>query len=367
MSKYARYARQMILPEIGIAGQDRLSAARILCVGAGGLGCPALLYLAGAGVGHIGIVDNDCVDESNLQRQGLYTMNDVGRPKAMAARDHLLAFNPRVDVTAYTTRLTAENAQQLIDVYDIIIDGSDNFATRFLVNDACTMLGKPLIYGSVSKFEGQASVFDARHGPCYRCLFPEMPGVGFGGNCAEAGVIGVVPGLIGVIQATEAIKLIIGIGESLLGRLLLINTLTMTSYQLQISKDSHCPCCSKSKPTTLKEYVQGGCAMTTEEITATELLQLMERKTPHTLVDVREPDEYALCSITDAKLIPLREIPTRFNELDKNMLIILQCHHGRRSLQALQFLKTQGFTNLKNLTGGIDAWAEVCDPKMPRY
>ncbi len=366
MGNNARYARQMILPNIGTTGQKRLSSAKVLCIGAGGLGCPALLYLAGAGVGHIGIVDNDSVDESNLQRQVLYTMGDIGRPKAEVARDRLLALNPQIEVTAHTTRLTAKNAHHLISSYDIIIDGSDNFATRFLVNDACVMLGKPLIYGSVSKFEGQASVFDAQRGPCYRCLFPEMPGPEQSGNCAQTGVIGVVPGLIGMIQATEAIKMIVGIGESLLGRLMLIDTLTMTPRQLQLSKDSNCPCCS-GKPTSLKDYTQGECTMTAPEITATELKQLMDHNTPLTLVDVREPDEFALCNIKGAKLIPLKEIPNRHNELQKNELIVLQCHHGRRSLQALQFLQALGFTNLKNLTGGIDAWAEHCDPAMTRY
>lgn len=369
MNDFKRYARQMILPEIGKDGQNRLSTAKVLCVGAGGLGCPTLLYLAGAGVGHIGIVDNDVVDESNLQRQTLYTVDDLGQPKVSAAQKRLNAFNPKINITPHITRLTADNASEILAPYDIVIDGSDNFATRFLVNDVCVRLQKPLVYGSVQKFEGQASVFDATQGPCYRCLFPELPGPGMGANCAEAGVLGVVPGLIGMIQATEALKLILGKGQTLLGRLLVVDTLSMAFRQIEIPKDKDCPCCGKNaKPTPLHHYDTGGCTMTNDiEITPRELQKMIQTDVPLTLIDVREPDEYEVCKITGAQLIPLRQIPARVGELDKNKLIVLHCHHGRRSMMALQFLQEEGFTQLKNLEGGIDAWAEECDPKMTRY
>jgi adenylyltransferase/sulfurtransferase len=369
MNDFTRYARQMILPEIGKDGQNRLSAANVLCVGAGGLGCPVLLYLAGAGVGHIGIIDNDVVDESNLQRQTLYTMADIGRSKVVAAQERLQAFNPNLQVTPYNTRLTAENALEILAPYDIIIDGSDNFATRFLVNDACVRLQKPLVYGSVQKFEGQASVFDAAQGPCYRCLFPEIPEPGMGPSCAEAGVLGVMPGLIGMIQATEALKIILGTGNTLRGRLLVLDALSMAFHQIEIPKDKDCPCCGNhAQPVPLHDYNTGGCTMNNDiTITPRELQKMIQTDAPLTLVDVREPDEHAVCKIMGAQLIPLRQIPARVSELDKNKLIVLHCHHGRRSLMALQFLQEEGFTQLKNLEGGIDAWAEECDPKMVRY
>lgn len=363
MDDFKRYARQMILPEIGKDGQRRISAANVLCVGAGGLGCPALLYLAGAGVGHIGVVDDDCVDESNLQRQVLYTMADVGRSKAEVARERLLTFNPQLDVTAYTTRLTSENAEKILRPYDIVIDGSDNFPTRFLVNDACVMLGKPLVYGSVLQWEGQASVFDARNGPCYRCLFPEIPTIG--PSCAEAGVLGVLPGLVGTLQATETLKLILNAGESLRGRLIMIDARTATWKTLHIEKDPSCACCSKPVY-TLHTYASGDC-MANESITSQELKKMIADKTPFTLVDVREPDEYEICKISGSKLIPLKQLPNRLGELNKDALIVLHCHHGRRSMMALQFMQEEGFTQLKNLEGGIDAWAEACDPQMTRY
>lgn len=355
----------MVLPEIGIDGQKRLSVANVLCVGAGGLGCPALLYLAGAGVGHLGIVDSDTVDESNLQRQVLYTMADVGRPKVEAARERLLAFNPQIEVTAYATRLTAETAEKIIAPYDIVIDGSDNFPTRFLVNDACVKLGKPLVSGSVFKFEGQVSVFDARNGPCYRCLFSEFPVAGQ--NCAEAGVLGVLPGIIGTVQATETLKLILNIGDSLCGRLLVMNALDTTWKTFQIEKDPKCECCS-SPDLQLRNYDIGGCAMIeTQCISATELKQKLDAGEKILVVDVREPDEYATCKIPGTILIPLQTIPERFSELDPSATIVLHCHHGRRSLMALEFLREKGFINLINLTGGIDAWSCEVDPTVPRY
>lgn len=368
MDDFKRYARQMILPEIGKDGQSRLSSAKVLCVGAGGLGCPALLYLTGAGVGHIGIVDHDVVDETNLQRQTLYTTADIGRPKVMAAQERLSAFNPKITITPHHTRLSAENATGILSSYDIIIDGSDNFATRFLVNDTCVLLKKPLIYGSVQKFEGQASVFDATQGPCYRCLFPELPGLGMGPNCAEAGVLGVMPGLVGMLQATETLKLILGKGQTLQGRLLVVDALSMAFRQIEIPKDKDCPCCSKdAQAASLHNYDTGGCTMNDIAITPRELQKMIQTDVPLTLIDVREPDEYELCKITGAQLIPLRQIPARVNELSKDSLIVLHCHHGRRSLMALQFLQEEGFTKLKNLEGGIDAWAEECDPSMARY
>lgn len=368
MNEFARYSRQMILPEVGMAGQKQLSVAKVLCVGAGGLGCPTLLYLAGAGVGHIGIVDNDVVDESNLQRQVLYSMGDIGRPKASAARERLLAFNPQIQITTHATRLTAGNAREIMARYDIIVDGTDNFPTRFLLNDACVLLNKPLVYGSVLRFEGQVSVFDAQRGPCYRCLFPEIPGPGMGPSCAEAGVVGIVPGIIGMLQANEVIKLILDKGDTLRGRLLLVDTMGMSFRELQLSKDEHCPCCQQDASSiVLKDYTTGGCAMSDIEITAKDLQKLLQAKTPLTLIDVREPDEHATCHIKGSRLIPLNDLPAHAHTLDKNQLIVLHCHHGVRSMRALQFLNTQGFTNVKNLAGGIDAWAEECEPKMARY
>lgn len=368
MTEFARYARQMILPEVGMAGQKQLAAAKVLCVGAGGLGCPALLYLAGAGIGHFGIVDNDTVDESNLQRQVLYTMSDIGQPKATAARERLLAFNPQIQITSHVTRLTASNARETMSPYDIIIDGTDNFATRFLINDACVMLNKPMVYGSVLRFEGQVSVFEASQGPCYRCLFPEIPGPGMGPSCAEAGVVGVVPGLIGMMQANEVIKLILDKDNTLRGRLLLVDTMSMSFRELQLAKDEHCPCCHKDPSSIiLKDYTTGACVMSDIEITAKDLQKLLEDGTPLTLVDVREPDEHAICCIKGARLIPLNDLPAHAHTLDKSQLIVLHCHHGVRSMRALQFLKTQGFTTVKNLIGGIEAWGEECEPDMTRY
>ncbi len=368
MDEFARYARQMILPEIGTVGQKQLLSAKVLCVGAGGLGCPALLYLAGAGVGHLGIVDHDTVDESNLQRQPLYTMADIGRSKTEAARERLLAFNPQIEVTTHAVRLATANAREIVAAYDIVIDGSDNFSTRFLLNDACVLLKKPLVHGSVLRFEGQVSVFDAEHGPCYRCLFPEMPAPGMGPSCAEAGVVGVVPGLIGMIQACEVIKLILGRPDVLRGRLLLVDALSMSFRELQLSKDDRCPCCRRdAPPITLKDYTIGGCTMDNMEISPKDLQKLMQDGTPLTLIDVREPNEHATCRIRGARLIPLNELAAHINELDKDRLIVLHCHHGGRSMRALQFLQSRGFTRLKNLTGGIDAWAEGCEPNMVRY
>lgn len=361
----------MILPELGIEGQRRLSTARVLCVGAGGLGCPALLYLAGAGLGHIGIVDNDRVDEGNLQRQVLYTMEDLGRPKVEAARERLLAFNPKIEITAHNTRLTAENAEKLISLYDIIIDGSDNFETKFLLNDVCVVSGKALVSGSVLRFEGQVGVFDSRSGPCYRCLFPAPPAPEAGGSCVAAGVLGVVPGIIGVIQATEAIKLILGVGQTLLGKLLVMDARSMSFRELQLSKDENCPCCGDgiaSEPPPLATTQQGDRAMTeTVCISATELKKRLDAGEKLVIVDVREPDEFATCKIPGAILVPLQTLPERFGELDRNATLVLQCHHGRRSLMALEFLRDRGFTNLINLTGGIDAWSCEVDPGVPRY
>lgn len=359
----------MILQEVGPTGQTKLTQARVLCIGAGGLGCPALLYLAGAGVGHIGIVDNDSVDISNLQRQILYTTADIGQSKVLCAQRRLSALNPEIAVVAHHVRLTAENAAALITLYDIVIDGSDNFETRFLVNDACVMLRKPLIYGSVLRFEGQVSVFDAERGPCYRCLFPEPPSAQLAPNCAEAGVLGVLPGLIGTLQATEAIKLILGQGKLLCGRLLLYDALQLTYKELALEKNPDCPCCHPQRiPQHLHDYLLGGCAMADVQcLSATELKQRLDAGEKILIVDVREPDEYALCKIPGAQLIPLQTLPQRFSELDKAATIVLQCHHGRRSLMALEFLQQNGFTKLFNLTGGIDAWSCEVDSNIPRY
>lgn len=373
-----RYSRHLTLPEVGVAGQEKLKAASVLCIGAGGLGSPVAMYLAAAGVGRIGLVDFDVVDETNLQRQIIHGTSAVGRPKLESARTRLGDINPHVAVECHAVRLSSGNALELFGRYDVVIDGTDNFPTRYLSNDACVLLKKPNIYGAIFRFEGQASVF-APHlgGPCYRCLFPEPPPPGMVPSCAEGGVLGVLPGVIGVIQATEAIKLILGKGESLLGRLLLYNALDMKFREMKIRRDPACPVCGERPTITrLIDYeqfcgVRGGQTMNTEqagdEITAVELAAMLKRGEKFTLVDVREPDEWAICRIPDATLLPLSALPQRFGELPKDARLVLHCKAGKRSMKALQFLREQGYTNLKSVRGGIDAWATDVDPSVPRY
>jgi adenylyltransferase/sulfurtransferase len=376
-NEISRYSRHLILPEVGPDGQKRLKAARILLIGAGGLGSPLGLYLAAAGVGRIGLVDFDVVDFSNLQRQILHGTPDVGRPKLQSARDRLQAINPEVEIDAYETALTSRNAREILAPYDIVIDGTDNFPTRYLVNDACVLLGKPNVYGSIFRFDGQASVFYPPHGPCYRCLYPEPPPPGEVPSCAEGGVLGVLPGLIGCIQATEAIKLILGKGEPLIGRLLLYDALTLRFREFKVKRNPRCPLCGESPIITdLVDYEQF-CGVRREEpvpmpsadqeMTVEELKRRLDQNEPVFILDVRNPEEYQLCRIPGSTLIPLGDLPQRYGELDPSREIVVHCKSGMRSARAAQFLRGQGFINIKNLTGGIRAWADRIDPTVPKY
>jgi adenylyltransferase/sulfurtransferase len=375
-----RYSRHLIMPEVGVDGQRKLKAGSVLCIGAGGLGSPAAMYLAAAGVGTIGIVDFDVVDFSNLQRQIIHTTPDVGRSKLASARDRIEAINPHVEVRTYETALSSENALKLFEPYDIILDGTDNFPTRYLVNDACVLLGKPNTYGSIFRFEGQASVFGTKAGPCYRCLYPEPPPPGLVPSCAEGGVLGVLPGIIGVIQATEAIKLLTGIGEPLIGRFLIYDALKMRFRELKLKKDPDCPVCG-THPTVTKliDYDQfcgihpaaaentGVNPNTGLDITAVELKQRLDRGDKLTLVDVREPNEYQINRIPGTVLIPLGEVPRRYAELDKDAEIVVHCKMGGRSAKAADFLRSVGFTRVLNLKGGILDWIDKVDPSQPKY
>jgi adenylyltransferase/sulfurtransferase len=371
--QFRRYRRHVILPEFGDAGQEKLLAAKVLIVGAGGLGCPAALYLAAAGVGTLGLVDFDVVDESNLQRQILFTTADIGAPKVDVAAARLRDANPDVRVRTHNLRLAADNALEIIDQYDLVLDGTDNFPTRYLVNDACVMTGKPNIYGSIYRFEGQLSLFGTPAGPCYRCLFPEPPPPEAIPNCAEAGVLGVLPGTIATAQATEAIKHITGIGESLAGRFLLYDALAMTWRQLTVAKQADCPVCTANPTITeLRETETTRPNETSamiEEISVTELYDQMAARTDLMLLDVREQNEYDYAHIDGAILLPLSELMTRYTELEphRDKLIVAHCHHGTRSAQAIGFLQSNGFTKLKNLAGGIDAWSNEVDPTVPMY
>ncbi len=369
-----RYGRHLILPEVGLSGQRRLKAASVLLVGAGGLGSPLALYLAAAGVGRIGLVDFDVVDASNLQRQLLHGTSDVGRSKLESARDRLHEVNPHVRVDTHETHLTSENALEILRDYDVVADGTDNFPTRYLVNDACVLLQKPNVYGSIFRFEGQASVFDARVGPCYRCLYPDPPPPGLVPSCAEGGVLGVLPGVIGVIQAIETVKLLLGIGESLVGRLVLFDALALRFRELKLRKDPACPLCGEHPTITSLIDYQAFCGGTPAaesdaslEIGAAELAARIERGDDFTLVDVREPHEFEIASIAGARLIPLNSLPEHLHELDGAREIVLHCHHGQRSMRALELLRQSGFRRLKNLRGGIDAWSREVDSNVPRY
>ena len=388
--EYQRYSRHMIMDEVGLDGQKRLKAASVLCIGTGGLGSPLVLYLAAAGVGRIGLVDFDTVDASNLQRQIVHGTKDIGRPKIQSAYETLHDMNPHIQIDLHETTLSSENALDLFKDYDIIVDGTDNFPTRYLVNDACVLLGKPNVYGSIFRFDGNGRPSSAPHlqnpdtkqaGPCYRCMYPEPPDRRASvPSCAEGGVLGVLPGTVGCIQATEAIKLILGQGESLVGRLLLFDALAMRFKELKLRKDPACPICG-TNPTidALIDYdefcgVGRGNESPAEEattpmqeITATELKAKIDRGDDFTLVDVREPYEYAIGSIPGSKLIPLATVSSRANELDPEQEIVLQCKGGVRSAQALEILRTQGFTKLINLKGGITAWSNDVDPTVPKY
>jgi adenylyltransferase/sulfurtransferase len=370
-----RYSRHLIMPEVGMEGQLKLKAAKVLCIGAGGLGSPLALYLAAAGVGTLGIVDFDVVDFTNLQRQIIHSTADVGRKKLDSAEDKLRGINPNVNVVRFDTRLSSANALEVFRDFDIIVDGTDNFPTRYLVNDACVLSGKPNVYGSIFRFEGQVSVFATENGPCYRCLYPEPPPPGLVPSCAEGGVLGILPGLVGVMQATEAIKLILGKGEPLVGRLLLVDSLAMKFRELKLRKNPDCPACGTHPTvTTLIDYNEF-CGIRGEEkpvdnqvptISVEELKQRQDKGDDLFVLDVREPHEYQICNL-NGYLIPLGDLPKRVNELDSSREIVAHCRSGARSAKAVDFLRQAGFTKVKNLSGGILAWAEKIDPKMPKY
>jgi len=371
-----RYHRHLILPEVGDAGQRRLKAARVLLVGAGGLGSPAALYLAAAGVGQLGIIDADDVELSNLQRQVIHGTADISRAKVVSAEHRVRALNPHVEVVTHRTRLTSSNAMELLANYDVVVDGSDNFATRYLINDACVLLEKPNVYGSVLRFEGQASVFSSGDGPCYRCLFREPPPPGLVKNCAESGVLGVVPGLIGVIQAAEAIKLITGIGEPLVGRLLLVDALRMQFRTINLAKDPGCVACGRREITSLLDYeafcgISGEeverAAEADEEITPVALASRLERGDVPLLLDVREPYEWAIARLPGARLVPLNRLPDALDTLNRSEEIVVYCHHGLRSAAAVEWLREEGFGLARNLAGGIDRWTRDVDRSMRRY
>jgi sulfur-carrier protein adenylyltransferase/sulfurtransferase len=369
-----RYSRHLLLPEVGVAGQRKLKAARVVTIGAGGLGSPLTLYLAAAGVGTIGIVDFDVVDLTNLQRQIVHGTSTLGRLKLESAESRLTDVNPNVRIEKHETRLTSENALEIIGAYDIVVDGTDNFPTRYLVNDACVLLGKPNVYGSIFRFEGQASLFYAKEGPCYRCIYSEPPPPGLVPSCAEGGVLGVLPGIIGSIQALETIKWIIGAGDSLIGRLLLFDALKLRFRELQLRKDPACPICGDNP--TIRELIdyEAFCGIGAEpsyagpEITAEELRQEMDEKGSNLVViDVREPHEWEIAHIEGARLIPLGQLPERLAELDGHAEIVTHCHHGARSMKALQVLRGAGLGRVRSLAGGIDAWADRVEVGMPRY
>ncbi len=374
-----RYSRHLTLPEFGLEGQKKLKQSSVLIIGAGGLGSPVALYLAAAGVGRIGLVDFDVVDETNLQRQVLYTTEDVGRPKVEVAAERLRALNPYVEIETYPVQLSAHNALELIGQYDVVADGTDNFTTRYLVNDACVLTGTPNVYASIFRFEGQASVFATEEGPCYRCLYPEPPPPGLVPSCAEGGVLGVLPGLLGTIQATEVIKVLTGIGDPLVGRLLLVDALTMRFQQMKLQKDPACPVCGEQPSiTSLQEYTmycgvpsngqQALVQTDVPEISPQELQTWLKQETPPVLLDVREPFERAIAHIGGV-FIPLRELPEKLSELEayRSQPLVVYCRSGARSARAVVLLQEAGFERVFNLQGGILAWHEYVDPSVPTY
>ena len=371
----ARYSRHLIMPEVGMDGQLKLKAASVLCIGAGGLGSPVALYLAAAGVGRIGIVDFDVVDYSNLQRQIIHGTPDVGRPKLDSARDRLNAINPEVTVETHDAAISSDNALDLLAGYDIIVDGTDNFPTRYLVNDACVLLGKPNVYGSIFRFEGQASVFATKDGPCYRCLYPEPPPPGLVPSCAEGGVLGVLPGVVGTIQATEVVKLIIGVGEPLINRFMIYDALRMRFRELKLRKDPECPVCGENPTVTELIDYERFCgilpastdAEESDDTTVEDLKGRLDRQDGVFVLDVREPQEYQICRIPDSTLIPLGDLPQRLTELEGHDDMVVHCKSGVRSAKAVKLLREAGFSKAKNLRGGILAWIDRVDPSLPKY
>jgi sulfur-carrier protein adenylyltransferase/sulfurtransferase len=380
-----RYSRHLILPEVGMAGQEKLKSSRVLLVGSGGLGSPLAMYLAAAGVGTLGMVDFDVVDFSNLQRQIVHFTKDVGRPKIVSAQEKVEQINPEVTFIPYETRFTSENAMEISRDYDLIIDGTDNFPTRYLVNDVCVLLKKPNVYGSIFRFEGRVSVFDAEKGPCYRCHFPEPPPPGMVPSCAEGGVLGVLPGIIGLLQASEALKLLLGKGKPLIGRMILFDALEARFREVKVQKDPNCPICGTNP--TIKELIdyQHFCGiedpdsdelavgspvrpLTKDEISVDELKSRLDKKEDLFLLDVRNPDEYTICRIGESpRLIPLYELGQRYDEIPKDKAVVAYCHHGVRSIRAAQLLNKRGFSAVKSLHGGINLWSEKIDPGVPRY
>jgi adenylyltransferase/sulfurtransferase len=373
-----RYSRHLIMPEVGMEGQLKLKNAKILLVGTGGLGAPLGLYLSAAGIGRIGLVDFDVVDFTNLQRQVIHGTKDVGRKKLDSAADRMLDINPNIEIDRYEVALDSSNALDILEPYDLVIDGTDNFPTRYLVNDACVILKKPNVYGSIFRFEGQASVFAYPGGPCYRCLYPEPPPPGLVPSCAEGGVLGILPGIIGLVQATEAVKLILGTGEPLVGRLLLYDALAMRFRELKLRRNAECPVCGDHPTITKLIDYQQFCGVQVQdpppatgtkegEIDPLEVKAKMERGDDFVLLDVREPHEYLICNIPFAKLIPLGDLPKRVNELDSAVEIVAHCKSGVRSAKACDFLRQAGFRKVKNMKGGILAWSDKVDPRVPKY
>lgn len=374
----ARYSRHLILPEVGMEGQQRLKAAKVLCVGTGGLGSPLVLYLAAAGIGTLGLVDFDVVDASNLQRQIIHSTKDIGRKKIDSAAEKLSALNPALRIVKHETMLTSANALEILKDYDVVADGTDNFPTRYLVNDACVLLGKPNVYGSIFRFEGQASVFATKEGPCYRCLYPEPPPPGLVPSCAEGGVLGILPGLVGVIQATEVIKLILGNGSPLIGRLLLVDALNMRFRELKLRKNRECPVCGDNP--TVKELIdyQHFCGVVPDtpqeanvkngipQITVKELKRRMDAGEDVQLIDVREPYEFQIAQI-GGKLIPQNDVPQRLAEIDRDREVVVHCKSGGRSQRIAEFLKQSGYPRVVNVAGGILAWSDEIDPKVQKY
>ena len=379
-AEVARYSRHLIMPEVGMEGQLKLKAAGVLCIGAGGLGSPVAMYLAAAGVGRLGLVDFDVVDYSNLQRQVIHGTPDVGRPKLESARDTLRAINPEVRIETHEVALSSRNALDLLGGYDVIVDGTDNFPTRYLVNDACVLLGKPNAYGSIFRFEGQASVFAAQDGPCYRCLYPEPPPPGLVPSCAEGGVLGILPGVVGTIQATEAVKLIMGVGEPLVGRFLVYDALRMRFRELKLRRDPDCPVCGDAPTVTeLIDYEQF-CGVTpaapvaepaagggADDATVEQLKARIDAGDGVFVLDVREPQEHRICSIPGSTLIPLGDLPGRLRELAGRGEMIVHCKSGARSAKAVKLLREAGFAGARNLRGGILRWIDAVDPSLPKY
>lgn len=369
-----RYSRHLVMPEVGREGQERLKAARVLVVGAGGLGSPVAMYLAAAGTGKLGVAEFDRVEESNLQRQVLFGQSDIGRPKVEVAAERLREINPLIEIITHPSRLDSTNALSVLADYDLVVDGSDNFPTRYLVNDACVLSGLPTVYGSIFRFEGQVSVFWGAKGPCYRCLFPEPPPPGLVPSCAEGGVLGVLPGIIGSLQANEALKMLLGLGDPLIGRLLIFDALAVRFRELRLKKNPACPVCSAQPTVTELMDYEAFCGLEQAEpqpdevnLTVSQLERLQQQGRRPLLLDVRTPREWQICRLEGAELIPLHELGDRWMELDATQEIVVYCHHGHRSARAVDFLRRVGLERVKNLTGGIDAWSREIDPEVPIY